>query len=522
MKTLLCISLCFTFFITTISCQQKTPLPKNTLILGNEAEPQDLDPHQVTGIAERNILFALFEGLVSYHPETLEPVPGMAESWKISSDGLTYQFKLRPDLKWSNGIPLTIQDIIASFQRVLSPKTRSQNAYMLFSILNAEEFFTGKIKSFDLVGIKKISDQILEFHLKSPSSIFIQVLQYLPALPVLTSSGQPPQSISNGPFHLASWKPFKEVVVTKNPHYWNSQSVKLEKIQFLPFENIDLVEKLFRTGRIHKTHTLPPGKIEFYKKNHPQNLRMDPYLGTYFYRYNVTKPPFDEKNVRKALARAIDPKKIVEKITRAGETPATTFVPPKLRSYSISSSKASYSPNEAKTFLRQAGYSDPSAFPKVTLLYNTSESHKRIAEVIQQMWKQHLGIQVELQNEDWKVFLNSQQTLHYDVSRSSWIADFSDPINFLEIFTSDNKNNRTGWKNKQYDQLIQKSRNQIDPKRRNALLGEAEEILLEELPIIPIYFYTNTYLLSDCVQGWHSNLLNIHPYAHVSLCDKID
>lgn len=500
------------------------------LHFGNGTEPADLDPHITTGVPEDHIETALFEGLTSPHPKTLEPEPGVAESWKISSDAKTYTFKIRETAKWSNGDKMTAHDFVYSWRRLLSPGLASEYAYILHYIDGAEEFNTGKEKDFSKVAVKAIDNQTLEVRLKHPTSYFLSLMNHHSTFPVhqatiekfgkIDSRGtewtRPGNLVGNGPFVLKGWEMNKLVAVAKNKNYWDAAKVKLNGIHFYPTDSQQTEEKMFRSGELHHTNEVPLAKIETYRKEAPDLLHIEPYLGTYYYRVNVTKKPLDNVLVRRALAMSIDRKAIVERVTKGGQIPAAAFTPPGVAGYTAKAG-ISYDVAQAKKLLTQAGYPNGQGFPGVEILFNTHESHKVIAEAVQQMWKRDLNINVTLVNQDWKVYLDSQKSLNYQLSRSAWIGDYIDPSTFLEMLVTNGGNNNTGWSNKNYDALIKKANETKDPAARLEAFQEAEKILLEEAPVLPVYTYTRVYLMRPEVKGWYPNIQDRHAYKYIHI-----
>lgn len=500
------------------------------LHVGNGAEPQDLDPHLVTGVPEHRITSTLFEGLVDLDPETLEPVPGVAEKWEVSEDATVYTFHLRKDAKWSNGDALTAQDFAYAWQRILTPTLGSEYAYMLHCIVNAREFNEGQITDFSLVGVNAIDNHTLEVRLNHPTPYFLSMQIHYTWFPVhretverfgtMTERGtrwtRAGNLVGNGAFRLERWEPDRVIVVVKNPFYWNKERVRPEAIHFYPIDNISTEELLFRAGRLQLTESVPVNKVEAYEKDRPEVLRRDPYLGTYFYRLNVTRPPLADVRVRRALAMAVDREDLVRNVVRTARRPASCFTPPDTAGYTCTS-RIEYNVTEARRLLAEAGYPDGSGFPKVEILYNTSENHRQIAEAIQAMWRENLNIRVSLLNQEWKVYLDSMNRLDYEIARSGWIGDFLDPINFLECFTTNNGNNRTGFTSSHYDALIAEARRTPNPDQRLAVLQEAERLLLDEAPMIPLYFYTRTYLKAPEVKGLAANPLGYISFKHLRL-----
>lgn len=500
------------------------------LLVGNGAEPQALDPHLVTGVPEHRISSALFEGLVDVDATTLEPVPAVAESWEISDDGRVYTFTLRDNARWSNGDPVTAGDFAYAWRRILSPKLASEYAYMLHCIENARAFNEGELDDFGEVGVKVVDEHTLEVTLAQPTPYFLAMQMHYTWYPVHqatierfgaidergTKWTRPGNFAGNGAFMLERWEPSRVLTVKKNPHYWNAPEVELEGVHFYPIEDSLTEERSFRSGRLHFTENVPLSKIEVYQRESPDRIHIDPYYGTYFYRFNTTKPPFDDARVRRAFAMTIDRETLVATIVKAGRKPAGHFTPPDPAGYTCEAA-IPFDPEAARELLADAGYPAGEGFPRVELLYNTSENHKLIAEAVQQMWKEHLNVAVGLMNQDWKVYLSSMTKLDYQIARSAWIGDFVDPVNFLECFTTGNGNNRTGWASPEYDALIAESRRIQERPARYAVYQKAERILLEEAPLAPVYFYTRVYLMSPDVKGFETNLLGYMNFKRMRL-----
>ena len=327
---------------------------------------------------------------------------------------------------------------------------------------------------------------------------------------------RPGRFVGNGAFVLAKWHVNEVIEVRKSPTYWDRERVRLNAIRFYPIESDDTEERAFRASQLHITYTLPPSKIEYYRTNHPEVLQIGPYLSTYFYRVNVTKAPVNDKRVRRALAMAIDRESIVRDVMKGGEMPAYNFTPPGTGGF-VSKPQFKEDLTEAKRLLAEAGYPDGKGMPPIEILYNTLEYHRSIAEAIQQMWKTKLGVDARLVNQEWKVYLDSQRSLNYQVVRAGWTGDYNDPNTFLDTMTSFSGNNETGWANKDYDALIAQAAATVDPQERLGVFQKAETLLMEEMPIIPIFFYTRVYLMRTEVKGWHPNVLDNHAYKYVYL-----
>ncbi len=515
------------------SCGENVPPVESSyetkiLYLGNGTEPKDLDPHTVTGVPESKILMALIEGLVIRHPDGLEPLPGVAKNWDISSDGKEYVFYLR-DAFWSNGDPVTANDFVYSWNRMLMPSLGSQYPDMLYDVVNAENFNKGLIDDFSLVGVKAIDAQTLKVNLRNPAPYFVELLAHYTTRPVhkatiekhgeMDSMGnqwtRPGNFVGNGPFTLEDWKLNQVIRVKKSPTYWDADRVKLNEIHFLPIDNPTREDFMFRSGRIHVTSTVPTEKIEVYREQYPDQITITPYYGTYYYRININKSPLDNKLVRQALSLSMDREKITDRVAKGGQIPAFSFTPPDPNSY-FPPTTLEYNPEAAKQLLEIAGYT-PENLPTIELLYNTSEGHQKIAEAMQQMWKENLGINIVLTNTDWKVYLSRQNTGDYEIARAGWIGDYQDPKSFLDMMVTGRGNNQTGWSNEEYDNLLIKAANSTSQSERFMHMYEAEKILMDELPIIPIYTYTRIFMKHQSVKGWNPNLLDSHAYQYISI-----
>ena len=529
------IALTFCFLLLS-SCSENIPPVESSydskiLYLGNGTEPKDLDPHTVTGVPESKILMALIEGLVIRHPDGLEPLPGIAKSWDISLDGKEYIFNIR-DAVWSNGEPVTADDFVYAWKRMLMPSLGSKYPDMLYDVVNAEEFNKGLIDDFNLVGVNAVDNKTLIVNLKNPAPYFIELLAHYTTRPVhqgtiekygeIDSLGnqwtRPGNFIGNGPFTLEDWKLNQVIKVKKSPTYWDADRVKLNEIHFLPIDNVTREDFMFRSGRIHVTSSIPTEKIEVYREDKPNQINITPYYGTYYYRINVNKKPLDNKLIRQALSLAIDREKIVERVAKGGQDPAFSFTPPDPNAY-FPPTTLEYNPEKAKALLTEAGFNNEN-IPTIEVLYNTSEGHQKIAEALQQMWKENLGINILLTNTDWKVYLSRQNTGDYEIARAGWIGDYQDPKSFLDMMVTGRGNNQTGWSSQLYDDLLIKAAQSTSQNQRFSYMYEAEKILMEELPIIPIYTYTRIFMKHESVEGWNPNLLDSHAYQYISIKDK--
>ncbi len=503
-------------------------------VFNNGTELQTLDPATVTGVPEGRAIRMVFEGLLVSHPETLKPEPGMAETWEVSEDGLTYTFNLRQNAKWSNGDSINADDFLWSFERFLDPRTAAEYAYMLWYVEGAEAFTTevenGEPKnSFDTVGIKKLDDYTLQLKLNAPTPFFLELMAFYPMFPVnrrnieeaqakYPNSWQrewlkPENIVCNGPYVVDFRRVNDRVRFKKNPQYWDADNVAFETVDALAVESYTTSLNMYLTGACHWIDVPPANVIQELMPR--EDFNPIPYLGTYFYRVNVTKPPLDNKLVRQALSLAIPRQGITDNVTKAGQIPAYTIVPPGLAGYTGSEMPhgTSYEQDlaRARELIAEAGYGPGGKkFPTIEVHYNTADTHRDIAIVIADAWSKNLGITVKLLNQEWKVYLDTQSSLGYDVSRSAWIGDYADPNNFIDLFLTGGENNKTGWGNAEYDEMVRTANLELDPTKRMALLAEAEALLMEELPVLPIYYYVTQSTYSPRLGGYFPNVKDEH------------
>ncbi|MBI2969684.1 MAG: peptide ABC transporter substrate-binding protein, partial [Gammaproteobacteria bacterium] len=475
-------------------------------------------------------IMSLYEGLVSKHPGDLSIQPGVAESWSVSGDRKIYVFHFRRNARWSNGDPVSAGDFVYSWRRALMPAVGNLYAYMFHHIKNAEAFFKGEIPDFGEVGVKALDDYTLQVELAAPTPFFMQLLDHHSYYPVHrgtiekfgridergTRWTRPGNFVGNGAFVLKEWILNRILVVEKNSNYWDADRVKLREIHFYPIPNASTEERMYRAGQLHITEKVPTDKIAVYRAQDPESLSISPYLGTYFYRFNTTRKPLDDLRVRRALAMCIDRRQIVEKITKGGQMPAFTFTPPDTAGYTADAAIA-YDFATARALLAEAGYPDGRGFPRLELMFNTDEAHRKIAIAVQEMWRKHLNVEISLTSQDWKVYLDRERNLDYEISRASWIGDYLDPTTFLDLFITGGGNNRTGWSNPRYDRLLAEAARTVDEEQRHALLRQAERILMDEMPVVPIYTYTRVRLISPDLRGWQENILDQHPYKFLRL-----
>lgn len=496
------------------------------LLLGNGTEVETLDPHLANGHPEHKVITALMEGLVSPDPENPDDnAPGAAASWEHDGKFTVWTFHLQPQGKWSDGVPVTAHDFAYAYQRILSPELAADYGQMLYPLVNAEAFNTGKLKDFSQVGVKVLDDLTLQLTLGGPAPYFPGMLKHYSWFPVPrhvlekfgartvrdTAWTKLGNHVGNGPFKLKSWRFTHFLAVDRNPHFWDAKTVKLNEIHFFPIVSDATEERAFQDGQLHVTQVVPLSRIPYYQTR-PDIYHVDTHLACYFYRVNTTKPPFNDPRVRKALALAIDRESLTRNVLKAGQKPAVGLTPAGCSAGYETPDVAKFDPAEARRLLAEAGFPDGKGFPKFEILINTLESHRTIAEAIQEMWKQHLHIPAGVLNQDWQVYLDSQRKMNYDVCRAGWVGDYADPLTFLGLMRSTDGNNNTGWKNARYDELLNQSSLEADQTKRFAILREAEALMLEQMPVIPIYWYVHFYLARPEVKGMNFSVMEHRSY----------
>lgn len=491
----------------------------------------DLDPQLASTLGDIHVLSALFEGLVAEDPTDLSPVPGVATLWEVSADALTYTFHLRPEAKWSDGRPLAAEDFVNSVRRALTPALGAPNAELLYPVLNAEAYHKARIADFAQVGIQATDTHTLRITLEHPTGHFLALLTHPVWFPVPLHAiaaagpaeargnrwaGAPASFVGNGPFTLREWRQGQFIAVAASPTYWDAATVKLKAVHFHFFDGVDAEERAFRAGQLHITESIPVGRIDAWRAEHPEQLRADPFLDAYFYRINTRRPPLDDVRIRLALSLSINREQLTTSLLRGGQRPATGFVPPGTGGYTPPATLR-HDPAAARALLAEAGYADGKGLPVIELVYSTSENHRRIAEALQEQWRTQLGVETRLANQEVASLLEARATGNFQLLRSSWVADYDAPETYLDLFTGDSAQNFTGWSDPAYDQAIHEAARTPDRAARFALLQKAEALLLEQAPILPLYVNTHVYLLHPAVRGWHPTLLDRHPLKHVSL-----
>jgi oligopeptide transport system substrate-binding protein len=510
--------------------EAKSAVDSQTLLLGNGAEPEDLDPQVVTAYTDQNILLALFEGLTAVDEASSRAVPAAALSWESSADGLSWTFHLRDGLRWSNGEPLAADDFVQSWRRILRPAFGAEYAYLLYPIRKAEAFNKGTLADPGQLGLAAPDPRTVRIELERPTPylpILVALPPWYPVNPrVLARFGamekrgtawtRPGNLVGNGPFTLKAWQPDARIVVARNPDYWNAATVTLHRIIFFPTENPATEERDFRAGQLHVTYSLPVSKIAEYRRRQPELLRVDPFLQTYFLRFNVKRPPLDDPRVRRALSLAIDRDAISRDVLVGAYPPADAFTPPGCGPYTPRA-RVDFNPQEARRLLEAAGHAGGKGLPALEIQARNDEVQPPVVEAIQAMWLRELGVHVTLATLEQKTWLQNQQTLSYTISTAGWAGDFLDPVTFLDLFVTDGGNNWTGWGEPAYDQAIARAAAERDPQARLEIFQGAEERLLSEGPVAPLYYGARAYLIRPVVKGWIPALLGYRRYGLVRL-----
>ena len=500
-----------------------------TLHLGNLAEPSDLDPQLITQITDAQIVLGLMEGLTAMDPTDAHPVPAVATHWETSADQLTWTFHLRPDARWSNAEPVTAYDFAYAYQRILSPGLGSEYASLLRCLRGAAEFNAGKLTDFSQVGVRVVDDRTLALTLHTPLAYLPALLMHQAWYPVhratiekfgrIDTRGtrwtRPENYVGNGPFTLSAWEPNQVVRLVKSATYWDRATVRLNAVNYYPIEDRVTEEASFRAGQLHVTGTIPPDKIDTYKRDQPALLRQDATFATNFIAFNTTRPPLQDARVRRALALVIDRTALCEKVLRGGRTPAYSLTPPGIAGYEVAPGfKEDIA--EAQRLLAEAGFKGGTGFPRLELL-TAKGSTSQLPEAIQQMWRTHLGVDIAIVLQENRVLYDSVRTKNYDLTPYGWVGDYLDPSTFLELFHGTNGNNHTGWSSSVYDRLIADALQAGDDARRYPLYRQAERLLMDEMPIAPLVYGRRNYLIRPSVQGWVPNVLDLHPLKGVYL-----
>ncbi len=488
----------------------------------NGAEPESLDPHLIQGVPEHRIYESLFEGLYAYDPKTAEAVPGLAESYEVSNDGLTYTFKLR-DAVWSDGVPITAQTVVDSWLRELNPETAAPYAWFpSMFIAGAAEYNSGSAGP-EAVKIRALDDHTFQMDLIGPLPYVLGALPHysfavvpLHAIEKYGSDWTNPENfVGNGPFTLKEWKPQQYISVVPNEKYWDADAVKLDEVVYYAIDDNNTAYNMYINGEVDWMTTVPTDQLEAAKMR--DDYFASPQLATYYYVFQVEQAPFDDVNVRKAFALSIDREALVEQVTRAGQIPAWGIVPPMTGYDGLGEPTEDI--EKAQQLLADAGYPNGSGFPETVLLYNTSEGHKKIAEFLQQEWEKNLNVEIKLENQEWKTYLANRNQGSFQFARAGWVGDYQDPNTFLDMFITGAGMNGGRYSNDEYDTLINKAARMAPGPERFATLMEAENILInEDQAVMPLYYYVTLNMIdTNKWGGWYTNTMDYHPTKDIYL-----
>ncbi len=499
-------------FFIIVSCSNKTSFDtSNTLRLNISVEPPTLDWTLSTDSTSFHVITNIMDGLTQFD-SNLNPVPAIAKKWVISNNGKRYTFYLRDDIFWTDGVSVSAYDFEYSWKRLLEPATAAEYAYFLYDINNAQEYNSGKTKDFSIVGIKAVDKYTLVIDLKKPTPYFPSITTFMVTFPlrkdIVEKYGsrwtEPENIITTGPFILHKWKHEYKIELKPNIKYYGGRPT-VDKVEIFMIGESSTALTLYETGGLDIVG-IPPIAIPHYKDS-PEYRNM-PILRNNYYGFNVTKPPFNDVRIRRAFSMAIDRGEF-PKILNGGELPATSWIPKGMLAYNPDIG-LKYNPDEAKRLLAEAGYPDGKDFPKVTVLFNTNPENQMVAENLQAQWKRNLNVSVELDNQEWKVYLKRLKTDAPAIFRLGWGADLPDPDNFMNLFTTESGNNNTKWSNKKYDKLIEFAAIEMDAEKRIKLYNEAQRILCEiDAPIMPLFISAQNVLVKPYVKGYRLNPMDI-------------
>ncbi len=515
---------CFLWPLFPACSRQSDANPGQILRLSQRNEPATLDPQLATLPDEFFIIRALSEGLVSPSPDGGPPLPALAEKWRQTADGLTYYFDLRPGLKWSNGDPVTADDVAYSIQRALTPRLAAPKAALFFSLKNARAYYQGSVTDFSAVGVRAAGRGHLVFTLQEPTADFLAMVASGPWIPVHRSTVErygadwtrPGNFVGNGPFVLTAWRPNQEVVVAQNAGYWDSGHVGLREIRFLAFDNGDTEERAFRAGQVDVTMSVPFSKLSTYRAARPPVWRSVPLHETRYLALNTTRPPLNDRRVRRALSLAINRKELVEKVLRGGQRPAFSFIPPGLGGY-VPETLISEDTGEARRLLAEAGFPEGRGFPRLDL---TTWVNTPVLEAIQQTWHRKLGIDVAIVQHEARTHLAALVAGDYAIAMVTAIPDYDGASDLFTSLTSRDPGNYPHWSDAEFDRLVADSGRLGSAAARSAARHRAEKELLEAMPLIPLYFNSMNFLLQPAVQGWRADALWTRFYKNVHLHEK--
>jgi oligopeptide transport system substrate-binding protein len=491
---------------------------------GNGGEPSTLDPQRSGDHYSDEILRDLFEGLVTEAPDgSLQP--GTATTWTVSPDGLTYTFTLRDNAKWSDGSPHVADDFVRAFRVAVTPATAAPAADLLRPIAGAAAALTGSAEPSSL-GVEATDAHTVVIHLESPTGYFLSALthpMFFPRHPTADQANRPAvERVGNGPYQLVNWAPNDHIEVRKSSTYWDASHVNIDRVRFYPIATESDEFLRYRAGDLDMTAAVPTNQLETARKERPKELRLSPYLGTYFLGFNMQRPPFaGNADLRRALSLAIDRDVIASRVLNGAQRTATSLVPVGTANYASQSDPALLEAKAtrlklAKELFAKATAGKP-ALPKIRLIYGNSETVRSALVAVAAMWKEAFGIDVDIVTEEFKVFLDTQKNPDsWEMVRMAWVADFNDPVTFLQLFRSDDPSDIFGYRSPRYDELLSEAERTVDPAARLALLEQAERLLLDDAALIPLFHMQAKRMVSPRVVGFHATPLNRTYSKHLS------
>jgi len=503
-------------------------MPRDNYFRWVEGNPEFLDPNKISESAGSAIGIQMFETLLVPAPGNAPPLPGQAERFEVSDDGLTYTFHLREGLVWSDGTPITAETFRRSWLRGLDPETASKNAEQLWYIVGAQDYNTGKVADPERVAIEAVDDLTLRVQLVSPAAFFPDLITYIAFAPVplhaIEAHGaqwvtRPENIVVNGPFKLTEWLPRDRMVMVRNERYWDADNVALDGSIIFSSDSEARNELLYNTGQVHWIKPLGSTRIHDWIRNGRSDLHIDEQMCTYYYALNMRRQPYDDVRVRRAINMAVDKSRLATAVLSAFQKPATGILPDMFRA------TVGYEPvlgdffdaHAAQIALAEAGYPGGKGFPRLEIIFNTFEGHRQVAEFARRNLKENLGVETTISNMEWKSLLQKLHSSDFEVSRMAWCADYPDPYTFLSIFHSESQGNYSGYFNPAYDALLDRIKRETDKVGRNALICAAEKALNRDMPIVPLYFYTRAYLLRPEVRGFEPQYQDTHYLKWVSL-----
>lgn len=500
-------------------------------------EPETIDPALNTAVDGGTLINHAFEGLMALDEEGV-PVEAQAEKYEISEDGLTYTFTLRDDIKWTDGEPVEAEDFVYAWKRAVDPLTASDYSYMFDVIVGVADILNDVDgASVDDIAVKALDEKTVEVKLVAPTPYFLELCAFPTYMPVRKDvvdgndswATDPATYISNGAYKLKSWAHDSEMIYVKNENYYGADKLGPDEIKFVLMADQNAILSAFQNGEILFADDMPQNEIDAWRDS--EEFYLQGQLGTYFVVFNTKEEPFDDPKVREALSLAIDRNFIVEQIGKAGQQPAGAFVPTGLSDvdpeqefrtvggeyYSVASEDYEKNLEKAKKLLAEAGYPDGKGFPKIEYMYNDGSGHGEIGEALQNMWKEGLGLETELAMQEWAVFIETRNSGNFEVARHGWLGDYNDPISFLDMWTTTSGNNDADWSNAEYDKLITGIKSSSDRAERMTMMHKAEDILMAEMPVAPIYYYVDIYLQSSKLEGVYSSPLGFKNFTHASV-----